>query len=374
MRLALVVIASILFAAPLCAQPDTTQLSETRAQLERARSEAERLLNSQADLYQQLESVDRELELSSRLLRQLRKESTQLKEAIAAIEDTLGLLHSTSQSESELAAQRLRRVFMLREVNYFDVPFVYMNQIDTERRHELTTRLIRSDSRRLVSLDHAITDKSDILADLQERQEQLARNTRAQTDESRRARESLRQRETLLAGLKKESRELALQVDQIGESSATLTEIFAQIESEVQGTGDYIWQRERDLNLKMKGRLYAPVNGPVVTRFGVSRNAKTGITSRANGVSFATSRGSNVVAALTGEVIYIGWARGLERFVVVDHGGSIYTVYGNLDQINVSEGRQVIRGEVFATAASGRLHFEVREGKTPVDPMHWLRH
>jgi septal ring factor EnvC (AmiA/AmiB activator) len=80
-----------------------------------------------------------------------------------------------------------------------------------------------------------------------------------------------------------------------------------------------------------------------------------------------------VVAALTGEVLYIGWARGLEKFVVVDHGGSIYSLYGNLDELSVAEGDEVIRGEPFATTAGKSMHFEIRDGKQPVDPLPWLR-
>lgn len=76
---------------------------------------------------------------------------------------------------------------------------------------------------------------------------------------------------------------------------------------------------------------------------------------------------------MTGQVLYIGWARGLERFVVVDHGGSIYSLYGYLADIKVREGDPVIRGETFATTAGDRLHFEVRDGKLPVNPLDWLK-
>jgi septal ring factor EnvC (AmiA/AmiB activator) len=71
--------------------------------------------------------------------------------------------------------------------------------------------------------------------------------------------------------------------------------------------------------------------------------------------------------------LYIGFARGLENFLVVDHGGSIYSLYGNLSDLKVTEGESVIRGEPFATTAGDRLHFEIRDGKTPVDPRPWLR-
>ena len=105
----------------------------------------------------------------------------------------------------------------------------------------------------------------------------------------------------------------------------------------------------------------------------LQRRSDDRLWSKSNGIDIATRSGAKVVAAATGEVLYIGWARGLERFVVVDHGGSIYSLYGNLDQVTAVEGDQVIRGEQFATAIGSRLHFEIRDGKTAVDPADWLR-
>ncbi|MGB5137734.1 MAG: hypothetical protein WBP29_04310, partial [Candidatus Zixiibacteriota bacterium] len=83
----LLIVAAV--ASQLSAQTGQDErLEQTRIQLERARQDAERILNSQADLYQQLESVDKELELSSRLLRQIRKQAQETSAAISATADT----------------------------------------------------------------------------------------------------------------------------------------------------------------------------------------------------------------------------------------------------------------------------------------------
>jgi septal ring factor EnvC (AmiA/AmiB activator) len=134
-----------------------------------------------------------------------------------------------------------------------------------------------------------------------------------------------------------------------------------------------ILQRERELVMRMKGRLFWPVRGAVTDSFGVRLDPVTNLTSKCSGIKVKTQQGTKVIAAMTGEVIYIGSARGLENFLVVDHGGKFYSLYGNLREVEVAEGDQIIRGEPFAAVAGERLHFEIREGKTPIDPLRWLR-
>jgi septal ring factor EnvC (AmiA/AmiB activator) len=212
-----------------------------------------------------------------------------------------------------------------------------------------------------------------LLANLKSRQQSLADVTAAKQAEETRAEEAIKQRDRLLAQVKGQQRQKMRQLEEMDRSSQTIGDIFEEIEAERRQTVDAIWKREHDFALRLKGRLYWPVRGNAVTGFGLQRESDTRLLTKSNGLDIAARVGGKVVAAATGEVLYIGWARGLERFVVVDHGGSIYSLYGNLDQVSVSEGDQVIRGEQFATAIGSRLHFEIRDGKTAVDPADWLR-
>jgi murein DD-endopeptidase MepM/ murein hydrolase activator NlpD len=81
-----------------------------------------------------------------------------------------------------------------------------------------------------------------------------------------------------------------------------------------------------------------------------------------------------------GYVQYAGFIDAYGLTVVVNHDPAHATVYANLNQLNVSEGQVVRRGEVLGvvgetgvTDGGGpRLHFEVRYNQTPQDPLTWL--
>jgi murein DD-endopeptidase MepM/ murein hydrolase activator NlpD len=87
-----------------------------------------------------------------------------------------------------------------------------------------------------------------------------------------------------------------------------------------------------------------------------------------------------VRAAENGVVIYAG--DGLREFgntVLVRHDDGLVTVYGHNSRITVSRGDTVRRGQEIARsgmtgdADRPKLHFEVRNGTTPVNPMTYLQ-
>ena len=117
----------------------------------------------------------------------------------------------------------------------------------------------------------------------------------------------------------------------------------------------------------------------------------TGITSyygwRFNNTDFHTGidisgsniYGQNIVAAADGVVIkaqetYVQGV-GYGRYLIIDHGGNISTLYGHTSQLLVSEGDHVTRGQAIAKVGSTgwstgpHLHFEVRENGTAVNPL-----
>jgi murein DD-endopeptidase MepM/ murein hydrolase activator NlpD len=97
------------------------------------------------------------------------------------------------------------------------------------------------------------------------------------------------------------------------------------------------------------------------------------------GVDIGAPYGATVVAASTGVVAYVGSMSGYGNVVVVDHGGGVATTYNHLSGFAVSSGQRVSRGQAVASVGctgyctGPHLHFEVRVGGSPVDPMPYLQ-
>lgn len=92
------------------------------------------------------------------------------------------------------------------------------------------------------------------------------------------------------------------------------------------------------------------------------------------GVDVDLPAGTPVVAIAAGAVAFAGEQFFGGNSVVLDHGGGLFSIYYHLQDIAVSEGRKVARGErIGAVGASGRatgphLHFGVRAAGGRIDP------
>jgi len=97
------------------------------------------------------------------------------------------------------------------------------------------------------------------------------------------------------------------------------------------------------------------------------------------GIDLAAPTGTPIHAADRGQVLYAGDAiRGYGNMVVVQHAGDLLTVYAHGSVLLVRTGDKVTAGqEIARVGQSGRataphLHFEVRRGQVPQDPLRFL--
>ncbi|MBW8826567.1 MAG: peptidoglycan DD-metalloendopeptidase family protein [Acidobacteria bacterium] len=128
-----------------------------------------------------------------------------------------------------------------------------------------------------------------------------------------------------------------------------------------------------------KGVLAAPVAYPVITStFGYRVHPIYGDVRLHTGVDFRGSTGTPILAAGSGTVVFAGVRSGYGNTVVIDHGGSLATLYAHQSAISVTNGETVRRGQVIGAVGSTglstgpHLHFEVRVDGTPVDPLGYL--
>ena len=97
------------------------------------------------------------------------------------------------------------------------------------------------------------------------------------------------------------------------------------------------------------------------------------------GIDLPAPLGTPVFAAADGTVVYAGHGiRGYGNLIVLKHPGDLLTVYAHASALLVSQGQPVRAGDRIALvgqsghATGPHLHFEVRSGQIPRDPMHYL--
>jgi len=117
-----------------------------------------------------------------------------------------------------------------------------------------------------------------------------------------------------------------------------------------------------------------PVRGRVITSYGAKTNGKQN-----DGINVAVPEGTPVKAAEDGVVAYSGnELKGYGNLVLIRHSNGYVTAYAHASELMVKRGDTIKRGQVIAKSGqtgevgSPQLHFEIRKGSSPVDPLQFL--
>jgi len=118
-------------------------------------------------------------------------------------------------------------------------------------------------------------------------------------------------------------------------------------------------------------RFAWPVDGRILSGFGAKPGGRFN-----DGVNLKASAGAPVRAAGDGVVAYAGAAiPGFGNLLLIKHAGGWVSAYGHNEALLVMRGKRIARGDIIARAgatgsvAEPQVHFELRNGRTPVDPV-----
>ncbi len=121
-------------------------------------------------------------------------------------------------------------------------------------------------------------------------------------------------------------------------------------------------------------RFLWPVKGKIISNFGPKKGGLNN-----DGINIAAPAGTSVIAADNGVVAYAGnELRGFGNLLLIRHADGWVTAYAHNEKLLVKRGEKVKRGQAIAQIGSTgnvsapQLHFEIRKGTDPVDPLKYL--
>ncbi|WP_441261155.1 LysM peptidoglycan-binding domain-containing M23 family metallopeptidase [Bradyrhizobium sp. 521_C7_N1_3] len=130
-----------------------------------------------------------------------------------------------------------------------------------------------------------------------------------------------------------------------------------------------------DDEVDVAGMFRWPVRGKVVAAY----HSKQANNKNNDGINLAVPEGTPVKAADDGTVAYSGSElKGYGNLVLVRHSNGFTTAYAHNSDLLVKRGDTVKRGQIIAKSGQSgevsepQLHFEIRKGSAPVDPVRYL--
>lgn len=216
-----------------------------------------------------------------------------------------------------------------------------------------------------------IQAQEDIIAQIQ--QAEAAKKAAAEAEAKRKAEEEARRK------AEEEARKKAEEAAQQEENSEVSTEESStetgQETENPQGT-----ETEVPTDTYNGGAFTwpCPSSRRITSDYGNRVSPTAGASSNHKGIDIGADYGADIVAAAEGTVVFAGYSSAAGNYVMLDHGGSLYTVYMHASSLCVANGDTVTGGQVIAKVGStgvstgNHLHFGVSLNGSYVSPWNYL--
>ena len=121
-----------------------------------------------------------------------------------------------------------------------------------------------------------------------------------------------------------------------------------------------------------------PARGWITSYYGPRKSPHSGRRKMHEGLDIGGKTGTPILAPADGVITFSGHKAGFGKFVQVDHGYGLETIFGHAHELFVREGEVVKRGHHIALLGSTglstgpHLHYEVRVNGISVDPLYYI--
>ena len=363
------------------AQGEAEKLEALRARLEGLRAKIAESEESRSEVRDQLRDSERAISEANRALRalaarrakaeedlkSLAKRNQALEAEIASRREALGRLLTLRYLNGEQSGVKL--LFsgeepgrIARELHYYG----YVSRAQAEMIDELRANLAR-----LKEIEQGTRGRNAEIAAIEsERRSERAALMREQS-----------QHRKVLSQISNQLREQRRQVKHLERDESRLSRLVEELRKLLASASprlrnDKIPEPGRDNSFSgLKKGLRLPIKGELVNRFGAQRS-DGGPTWK--GLFIRSPAGQEVRAVAPGRVVFADWLRGFGNLLIIDHGKSYLTIYGNNESVLKQVGDTVNAGDAVATVgASGGnmesgLYFEIRHEGKAFDPMRWV--
>jgi murein DD-endopeptidase MepM/ murein hydrolase activator NlpD len=311
-------------------------------------------------------------------LQQKRAEVQRVDDRLQVAQDRLVRLRARLKEATDVLATRLVEIYK------DDEPDILTVVLESEGFADLLDRTafldkISAQDRAIVSrvriLKKETTTLANTLEELKGQKQAAASAILAHKNEVSQARAAVVERQNALAGARAKRRTVLASVrdsrSNLEGDLRALEKEQAAVQARIQGAQGGGSAGAGPIK-RGSGNLIWPVNGPVVSPFGMRWGRLHA------GIDIAVPNGTPVRASASGNVVIAGVVGGYGNYICVAHSGSLSTCYAHNTSLGVSQGQSVKQGQVIASSGctghcfGPHVHFETRINGSPVDPMGYL--
>jgi len=359
--------------------------------IEDQKSRVQTTKKQESSLLTELERLNGHIQNEGDKLTRLKKDLSKHEQLMAAKQDEAAQAKEAKEQAKRHIKKRLNSFYRMGDIGVINVIFSTSELPDLLAFREYFDALLKRDQDIIREYREKVATLEKTQIGLhQEKQALVETITKVKGQEEQLA-STREERMRLLQKVKTEKKLYQMALDELEGAADRLTNTLEQLKTEAakarqkearpKEARQATTQKSRSDNLgfaAQKGRLAPPAPGTVTTLFGKSVQEKFGITTFANGIDIKTAPGTEITAIYEGKVIYAKFLRGYGNLLIIDHGQQYLSLVSRAAKFYKEEGDTVARGEVVGIMSDQEgllgegLHFEIRHGTTPENPMQWV--
>lgn len=360
-----------------------TSLEKEKERVEKSLKNLEGLKSDAATYVKRL---DEEVE-------QIDEELTGLAEQIetkeADIDATKLALEEARQTEQQQYADmklRIKYMYERGDSSYLDLLLQATDMVQLLNRAEYIQKISEYDRRKM---DEYVESKEQIAAH-EARLEKEHQELLELQEETLAKQQSV---ETLLAAKTKELDQFKTQIEDAKEQITAYEKDIKEQEDRIKKLEAEIKRKEEEARkaAEAAGKKYntvslgdikftwpCPSSSRITSEFGAREQPTAGASTNHKGIDIGAKSGSAILAAADGTVVVSTYSYSAGNYIMINHGGGVYTVYMHCSALLTSEGQTVKKGETIAKVGSTgystgpHLHFGIRSGGTYLNPLHYV--
>ena len=347
------------------------QLVDIEQRLEKTLADIFRKQAVESDVLQDIGSVDRQL---ARLRKRVAREKKLLNSHNKTVSAENIELGKSKKAVAQLQAQvqkRLVALYKSEEAGVLKTLFSAQSISALSEDYDYLGRIVQHDRQLLDEYRDRVDRRRSSLVRLSAaklKQQQVTKSVRSEEDALKR---TVRLKKRYLAVVRKDRSTLDRIASDLKVKAERLTVLVADLESG--GTGAE--QGVVSLFHLQKGTLPWPVKGRVKTAFGSHKHPELGTLLENHGIDIFANDSTEVKAVWDGRVAFAKQFQGYGNLIIIDHGGGYYTLYAQVKKLLLKTNDSVETGDLIAYTGfdnADYVYFEVRKGRTPVDPLLWI--
>jgi septal ring factor EnvC (AmiA/AmiB activator) len=366
------------------------ELQRIKREMQEKKREIERADRKERSVLAERERIDRAIQAGDS---ELADQQRRLQEAEAALQDVEQYNSQVGADLSRLKwlyRERVRALYKTGRLGYAAAVLTSEHASGALKRVKYLAAIIRRDHELLADYRNTLDRLVARQTEAANRKEEIIRRKRAIEAKKKDLESQKKKRSELLASVRKEKGLYEQSLHELEESSASLWAMIKKAEQEKKaararrspkpGAGAQTAKTEAGRAAPPTGRgvLPWPVDGQVVSRFGMQHHPQFGTTVFRRGIEIEARPGEQVRAVDDGQVAWADWYKGYGKLMIIEHRSGFYSLYGYLSRIDLHKGDRIAGGQVLGLAGDTgsmkgtRLYFEIRRNGEAQDPLQWL--